>query len=204
MDDFVDEENIRISVNKKADKGEEFLPKVPQICLLEVQSSTESDKTVLSTTTVFEQQLRAINSDCSLPSSPGLICATSGNQATRCEWAVFPNYTLTRHKELDNFESKISKKSIVSRIAKGRDNDLNIISLSWRLRERQYVLRRQPLQSEDVVAARNHCPAVHTGAVVTGIVANFVVFVVLTLPRSPVFIRTSHSRNFKVEYVKML
>lgn len=83
MDDFIDEENIRISVNKKAEKEGDFAPKVPQICLLEVQSSTESDKTVLSTTTVFEQQLRAMNSDCSLPSSPGLICATTGKKLAR-------------------------------------------------------------------------------------------------------------------------
>ena len=72
MDDFVDEENV--------ENVENFSSKVPQICLLEVQSSTESDKTVLSTTTVFEQQLRAINSDCSLPSSPGLIFMTPGNE----------------------------------------------------------------------------------------------------------------------------
>ena len=80
MDDFIDDDNIRISVHKKVAKAEDLAPKVPQICLLEVQSSTESDKTVLSTTTVFEQQLRAINSDCSLPSSPGLICAASGDR----------------------------------------------------------------------------------------------------------------------------
>ena len=74
MDDFVDEENVKNVENNV----ENFCSKVPQICLLEVQSSTESDKTVLSTTTVFEQQLRALNSDCSLPSSPGLICMTPG------------------------------------------------------------------------------------------------------------------------------
>ena len=89
MDDYVDEDNV---VDNKNDSSvdnlynknivdnyivgtEDFCPKVPQICLLEVQSSTESDKT---TTTVFEQQLRALNSDCSLPSSPALICANSG------------------------------------------------------------------------------------------------------------------------------
>jgi hypothetical protein len=71
MDELVDEENVN--------NVENFCSKVPQICLLEVQSSTESDKTVLSTTTVLEQQLRALNSDCSLPSSPGLMCATPGN-----------------------------------------------------------------------------------------------------------------------------
>jgi hypothetical protein len=76
MDDYIDDENVKLSVDTTVDdfvdKDDDFSPKVPQICLLEVQSSTESDKTVLSTTTVFEQQLRALNSDCSLPSSPGL------------------------------------------------------------------------------------------------------------------------------------
>ncbi len=86
MDDYVDDENVcdnkndidnlynKNEVDNYVDRNEEFCPKVPQICLLEVQSSTESDKT---TTTVFEQQLRALNSDCSLPSSPA-ICANSG------------------------------------------------------------------------------------------------------------------------------
>ena len=93
MDDYIDDENLKIddninnvnnvdnfnNVDDFCNKNDDFCPKVPQICLLEVQSSTESDKTVLSTTTVFEQQLRALNSDCSLPSSPGLICSASGN-----------------------------------------------------------------------------------------------------------------------------
>ena len=85
MDDYIDDENLKVDdnnvdVDNFGNKNDDFGSKVPQICLLEVQSSTESDKTVLSTTTVFEQQLRALNSDCSLPSSPGLIFQTSGNR----------------------------------------------------------------------------------------------------------------------------
>ena len=82
MDDYIDDDNVKANDgDDDDDDGEKDFCQttVPQICLLEVQSSTESDKTVLSTTTVFEQQLRALNSDCSLPSSPGLICANSGN-----------------------------------------------------------------------------------------------------------------------------
>jgi len=76
MDDCPEDDMLKVT--ESPEPNDAIKPQVPQICLLEVQSSTESDKTVLSTTTVFEQQLRAINSDCSLPNSPGLIGPLSG------------------------------------------------------------------------------------------------------------------------------
>jgi hypothetical protein len=68
---------------------------------------------------------------------------------------------------------------------------------SWRVRERQHVLLGQPLQPEDALVAGNRRSAVHAGPVIAGVVADFVVVVVLVVG-SPVVVGTPNCWNLEV------